>query len=69
MLGPNRMSGSSYTSGLILDNSQGITFINTKNIVIDTGVDLDGLPYIMMLLGAAGIGLVWLLARRRRDEE
>lgn len=69
MLGNEVFGGESYTSGAIVDDSQGVTFINTKNVTIETGVDLDGLPYTMLLLGAAGLGLIWLMtARRRRNE-
>lgn len=68
-LGQERTDGASYTSGVLLDSAQGVTFINTKNVTIETGVDLDGLPYTMLLLGAAGLGLIWLMtARRRRNE-
>lgn len=54
----------------ITSNGWGVTFINTKEMQIDTGVDLDGLPYTLLLLGAAGLGVLWMLliARRRRDE-
>lgn len=41
-----------------------ITVTNTKNAVPDTGVDLDSLPYILMLSLAAG-GAALLLRRRR----
>lgn len=54
----------------ITSNGWGVTFINTNEVQIDTGVDLDGLPYTLLLLGAAGLGVLWMLliARRRRDE-
>lgn len=69
-LGQEIVAGASYTTTQpITNNDHGVTFINTKNVSIDTGVDLDGLPYIMLLLGAAGISLVWLLLRRSRKNE
>lgn len=45
-----------------------LTFTNTKNILIDTGVKLDTLPYllILLLLGAGGLGRI-LLKRKRTD--
>ena len=70
MLGPERTVGASYTSGALLDSNQGVTFINTKNVTVDTGVDLDGLPYALLLLGVVGIAVVWLLlylGRRKED--
>ena len=68
LLGQTRVGGATYISDPILDSSLGVTFINTKNVTIDTGVDLDGLPYTMLLLSVAGIGVALLLARRRRNE-
>ena len=45
-----------------------IVFTNTKNVVPDTGVILDSLPYVLILavvaLGAAGV-----VIRRRRSRE
>ena len=70
MLGTTRTNGESYTSGALLDSNQGVTFINTKNVTVDTGVDLDGLPYALLLLGVVGIAVVWLLlylGRRKED--
>lgn len=43
-----------------------ITFTNTKNVNIDTGVSLDTLPYVLLLGGMAVLGGA-LLLRRRED--
>lgn len=70
MLGQNKTPGTSCTLGAIFDSNQGVTFINTKNVTVDTGVDLDSLPYAVLLLGAVGIAVVWLLlylSRRKED--
>lgn len=47
-----------------INTNTAITVTNTKNAVPDTGVDLDSLPYILMLSLAAG-GAALLLRRRR----
>ena len=40
---------------------------NHKNVVIDTGIVLDALPYVV-LLGIVAVGAILLLRRRRRRE-
>lgn len=46
---------------------QTITVINHKDVVIDTGIVLDALPYVV-LLGIVAVGAILLLRRRRRRE-
>lgn len=46
---------------------QQITVTNHKNVVIDTGIVLDALPYVV-LLGIVAVGAILLLRRRRRRE-
>lgn len=46
---------------------QRITVTNHKNVVIDTGIVLDALPYVV-LLGIVAVGAILLLRRRRRRE-
>lgn len=64
-------NGASYTAAQpITNDAQGVTFINTKNVTVDTGINLDGLPYALLLLGVVGIAVVWLLlylGRRKED--
>ena len=48
-------------------NVQTITVTNHKNVVIDTGIVLDALPYVV-LLGIVAVGAILLLRRRRRRE-
>ena len=47
--------------------TQKITVTNHKNVVIDTGIVLDALPYVV-LLGIVAVGAILLLRRRRRRE-
>ena len=47
--------------------TQTITVTNHKNVVIDTGIVLDALPYVV-LLGIVAVGAILLLRRRRRRE-
>ena len=46
---------------------QTITVTNHKDVVIDTGIVLDALPYVV-LLGIVAVGANLLLGRRRRRE-
>lgn len=48
-------------------DTQIITVTNHKNVVIDTGIVLDALPYVV-LLGIVAVGAILLLRRRRRRE-
>ncbi len=48
-------------------NTQTITVTNRKDVVIDTGIVLDALPYVV-LLGIVAVGAILLLRRRRRRE-
>lgn len=49
------------------EGTQKITVTNHKNVVIDTGIVLDALPYVV-LLGIVAVGAILLLRRRRRRE-
>ena len=48
-------------------DTQRITVTNHKDVVIDTGIVLDALPYVV-LLGIVAVGAILLLGRRRRRE-
>lgn len=48
-------------------DTQTITVTNHKNVVIDTGIVLDALPYVV-LLGIVAVGAILLLRRSRRRE-
>lgn len=47
--------------------NQHITVTNHRDVIIDTGIVLDSLPYIL-LLSTAAVGAVTLRGRRRRGE-
>lgn len=47
--------------------NQRITVTNHRDVIIDTGIVLDSLPYIL-LLSTAAVGAVTLRGRRRRGE-
>lgn len=69
VLGQTPAEGESYTTTTpITNNDQGVTFLNTKTAQIDTGVDLDTIPYVVMLLSIFGAGALWLIGRRRRTQ-
>lgn len=42
--------------------------VNTKGTIVNTGVVLDSLPYIL-LIGVAVVGVVFFTARKRRNRE
>lgn len=46
-----------------------VTFINDKTITIDTGVNLDVLPYLLMLAVAGGAVALLLVLKRRKTQE
>ena len=45
-----------------------VTFTNDKEVTIDTGIALDSMPFIVLLVGIAAIGLI-LFAPKRKIEE
>lgn len=46
-----------------------VTFINDKTVTIDTGVNLDVLPYLLMLAVAGGAVALMLVLKRRKTQE
>jgi uncharacterized repeat protein (TIGR01451 family) len=47
-----------------------ITVTNHKNIIIDTGINLDSLPYLIILaVVIAGIAVIWIRRRRINSED
>lgn len=67
------LKGASTADSTILDGeidhaSEVLTFTNTRQTEIPTGVSLDSLPYVLML-ALAGAGLVLMIARKRRVED
>lgn len=45
-----------------------VVFTNTKNAPIDTGISMDTLPYILIMLAVIG-GIAFTIIRRRKDDE
>ena len=48
--------------------AQTIAFTNTKEIPVNTGVILDTLPYVLMLIAVGG-GVAFFLRKRHHDDE
>ena len=63
------VGGTAVEEGYLVTDAdtQIITVTNHKNVVIDTGIVLDALPYVV-LLGIVAVGAILLLRRRRRRE-
>lgn len=59
---------STIMDGVINHAKEVVTFTNTRQTEIPTGVSLDSLPYVLML-ALAGAGLVLMIARKRRVED
>ena len=47
-----------------------VIFKNTNNATIDTGVTLDFLPYVLLILGVGVVVALWLVmsAKKRKDD-
>ena len=52
----------------VANGQTAVTFTNDRTAQIDTGVDLDTIPYVVMLLSIFGAGALWLIGRRRRTQ-
>lgn len=63
------VSGS--TAAVTIDDSiQSLTFTNTKDVIPDTGVLLDSLPYVLILAAVVIVGAAVVVRRRRgRDDD
>lgn len=55
-------------SGKIEDASQSVDIVNDLDTEINTGINLDNLPYILILVGAA-VGLVAFTMKRRLSDD
>lgn len=51
------------------EGTASIEFVNTKNETVDTGILLDSLPYVLILVLVGGGVVLWLANRRRRRED
>ncbi len=56
-------------SGTINGASATAAFTNTKTGTIDTGVNLDSLPYILVFAGVIVVGAIALISRKRRFQD
>lgn len=45
-----------------------VVFTNKKEVIIDTGISMDTLPYILIMLAVIG-GIAFTIIRRRKDDE
>lgn len=53
----------------VSENDATITVTNTKNTEVDTGIALDSLPYILLLVLAVLFGIFFLAKHKRRRDE
>lgn len=60
------ISENQYT---VSENGATITVTNTKNTEVDTGIALDSLPYILLLVLAVLFGIFFLAKHKRRRDE
>lgn len=66
-MGGNKTQGSTAT--IDVQGNMSVTFINDKTVTIDTGVNLDVLPYLLMLAVAGGAVALLLVLKRRKTQE
>ena len=54
----------------ILDDTNSVSFTNDNTATIDTGVTLDFLPYVLLILGVGVVVALWLVmsAKKRKDD-
>jgi len=65
----DKQEGNSATEVAVkVDNSDDILFTNEKNAIPDTGITMDTLPYILILLAVIG-GIVFTVIRKRKDDD
>ncbi|MGI6012638.1 MAG: DUF7601 domain-containing protein [Ruminococcus sp.] len=50
------------------DGDELLTFVNDKTGDVDTGINMDSLPYILVFAGVAVIAAVMIVRRRRIDD-
>lgn len=60
------VAGNRYT---VSENGATITLTNTKDTEVDTGITLDSLPYILLLVLAVLGGIFFLAKHKRRRED
>lgn len=60
------VAGNRYT---VSENDATITLTNTKDTEVDTGITLDSLPYILLLVLAVLGGIFFLAKHKRRRED
>lgn len=58
-----------YSSSTPITNNISITVENNHEVLVDTGIFLDSLPYVLILAVVAVGGVVFLRKRRERDED
>ncbi|MGN0157591.1 MAG: DUF5979 domain-containing protein [Brotaphodocola sp.] len=62
------LSGSVLTFKVTNANGHEVVFINTKNGIVDAGVLLDSVPYIL-IIGAVAAGIGFYFIRKKKDDE
>lgn len=63
-------SGNTKTGTVTISaTAQTIAFTNTKEIPVNTGVILDTLPYVLMLIAVGGGVVAFFLRKRHHDDE
>lgn len=61
-------TGNTLTFEVTDKNGHAVVFTNTKNAVIDTGITMDTMPYILILLAVIGC-IAFVVIRKRKDDD
>jgi hypothetical protein len=64
--GTNAEDGIVTVKGTANSDGTTVVFKNTRQVSVDTGINLDFLPYVLVLVGALAAAGVWFFFRKRR---
>lgn len=57
------------TGSISTGSSECIVTNDFGDATVDTGINLDNLPYLLILAGVAVAGAAYIVSRKKRDEE
>ena len=67
--GSDEKNALTYTIDSLTVSGTTVEFTNTHNVSIETGIALDSLPYILILVGVVAVGAVLVVRKRRKYED
>lgn len=58
----------STTTGTMAGENVSVTVVNDKDQTVDTGITLDSLPYVLVLVAVLALGAVMIIRKRRVED-